>query len=232
MPRLRPNVNREINTTKSYIGKALVFCEGTTEYNYLEYFTTIFKVNEKSKYTNIDIEVEVQNVHGNAQTVYNYAEEFLNDENNAKKYKDFDKYLIFDCDSPDDIQNVIKVMLDSSKEYKLLLTNFLFEIWLLMHYEIVDTKISKVQAYKKMSDHLGCVEYNSKEKANKGNIRKIIGDGESVKAVIMNAKNLENEYKDKCDDLVQNIKDLNPYTTVHNFIEKVLYEIDLMNKNN
>lgn len=63
MPRLKPNVNRDIKTIKSYIGKALVFCEGTTEYNYLEYFTKIFKVNEKSKYTNIDIEVEVQNVH-------------------------------------------------------------------------------------------------------------------------------------------------------------------------
>ena len=80
--------------------------------------------------------------------------------------------------------------------------------------------------------HLGCVEYNSKEKANKGNIRKIIGDGESVKAAIMNAKNLENEYKDKCDDLVKNIIDLNPYTTIHNFIERILYEIDQMNKNN
>lgn len=232
MPRLRPNVNRGINSIKLYIGKALVFCEGTTEYNYLEYFTDIFKVNEKSKYTNIDIEVQIENVHGNAQTVYKYAEEFLQDEEHAKKYKDFDKFLIFDCDDPPNIGNIIKDMLDSPQQYKLLLTNMLFETWLLMHYETVDREISKAQVYKKMSDYLGCLEYNSKEKANKGNIRKIIGDGQSVKEAIRNAKNLENEYKDKCDDLVKNIGILNPYTKVHSFIERVLYEIDNMNQKN
>ena len=46
MPRLRPNLPRETEIIKPYIGKALVFCEGTTEYNYLDYFVKVFKVNE------------------------------------------------------------------------------------------------------------------------------------------------------------------------------------------
>lgn len=230
MPRLKPNLKRETNSIKSYIGKSLIFCEGTTEYNYLEYFIDIFKINEKSKYTNIALEIEMQNVHGNAQTVYKYAEEFLQDGENAKKYKDFDKFLIFDCDDPKDISSVLKDMLNSAQNYKLLLTNLLFETWLLMHYEIVDSNISKSQIYKKMADHLGCIKYSSKEKANKGNIRKIIGDGQNIKEAIRNARNLENEYKNKIEDLVANIEILNPYTKVHLFIEQLLYEIDNMNK--
>ena len=83
-----------------------------------------------------------------------------------------------------------------------------------------------------MADKLDCTVYNSKEKASKGNIRKIIGNCDSVKNAIINAKNLESEYKDKCDDddLVKNINMLNPYTKMHSFIEKVLYEIDNMNQ--
>jgi len=232
MARLRPNLNREANFDKSYIGKALIFCEGTTEYNYLEYFTKIFNINEKSKYTNIDIEVEVKDVNGNAMHVYKYAEEFLEDEENAKKYKDFDKYLIFDCDDPKNIEDVIQKMLDSEHRYKLLLTNLLFEVWLLMHFEVVDIKLGKRVIYKKMADYLGCLEYNSKEKANEGNIRKIIGDSKNVKNAIINAKNLEREHNGKCDELVKNIKTLNPYTKMHSFIEKVLFEIDAMNQMN
>lgn len=49
MARLKPNVDRDVNFDKSYIGKALIFCEGKTEYNYLEYFTKIFNINEKRK---------------------------------------------------------------------------------------------------------------------------------------------------------------------------------------
>lgn len=37
-----------------------------------------------------------------------------------------------------------------------------------------------------MADYLGCLEYNSKEKANEGNIRKIIGDSKNVKNAIKN----------------------------------------------
>ncbi|MGV1061662.1 RloB family protein [Clostridium perfringens] len=230
MPRLKPGIARDVKSIKPYIGKALIFCEGTTEYNYLEYFMNIFNVNEMSKYTNINLELQVENVSGNAQTVYTYAEDFLSEEENSKKYKDYDKYLIFDCDDPENIQETIKNMIDSSNKYKLLLTNKVFEIWLLMHFEIVDKELTKCQAYKKMALYLGCVDYNSKEKAKKGNIRKIIGDGENIKQAINNAKNIENENRDKCDNLSENINVLNPYTKVHLFIEKVLCEIDNMNE--
>lgn len=231
MPRLRPNLPRETEIIKPYIGKALVFWEGTTEYNYLDYFVKVFKVNENNKYTNINIEVEIENVHGNAQTVFNYAEEFLASDENMKKYKDYDKSLIFDCDDPDNIEKVIEDMINSPNHYILLLSNLLFETWLLMHFETVDEPLTKAQIYRKMAGHLNCQDYNSKEKAKTGNIRAIAGDIKDVKAAIQNAKNLEREYRGKSNDLINNIRTLNPYTKVYSFIEDILREIDNINNN-
>lgn len=41
MPRLNLNLARTIGQKKTYIGNVLIFCEGTTEYNYIYYFASI-----------------------------------------------------------------------------------------------------------------------------------------------------------------------------------------------
>ncbi len=114
---------------KINIGHIIIFCEGKTEKYYFDYFAKIIK---KNKYT--DIEVVLETANGNAQSVLNYANKFMSDESNNQKYSTYGKYLAFDCDAPPDIQAVIS----SADEYELLISNHLFETWLLMHFEDVE----------------------------------------------------------------------------------------------
>ena len=74
MPRL---VNGERKITKpkpENAGKLLIFCEGHTEYNYLDYFRNYIENNLHAKYS--DIVIEAVNTEGNAMHVYDYAENF------------------------------------------------------------------------------------------------------------------------------------------------------------
>lgn len=222
MPRLKPNDKRPEKIKRQYLGKALVFCEGTTEYNYIEYFTSI--INSYSKYT--DVCVTLENVEGDAKTVYKYAESYLSCEEMQKKYKSYDKYLVFDCDAPKNIEDVLRDIDGSKNDYIILLSNIVFEVWLVMHEEVVCSKLTKVQIYKKMAEILGCEYYGSKEKANKGYIRKLIGDGSNVRKAINNAKQLEQEYINFENNITDNLSMMDPYTKMHIFIEKILAEID------
>lgn len=123
---------------KENIGKQIIFCEGMTEKHYLDYFINII---HKNKFT--DIRVETESANGNAKKVLKFAEEFLRQEENNRKYLNYKKSLIFDCDAPKNIQTVIGEMRAPEREYALLVSNYLFEIWLLMHFEIVSVKLSK-----------------------------------------------------------------------------------------
>ena len=53
-------------------GKLLIFCEGATEFNYLNYFKIYLENNLKAKYS--DIVLEPIDTGGNAKHVYDYAE--------------------------------------------------------------------------------------------------------------------------------------------------------------
>lgn len=200
----------------AFIGKIILFCEGMTEKNYFEYFTRAIK----NKYTNISI--EVQKAGGNARGVLNYANNFLDEEENNRKYKDYDKYLVFDCDAPEDIQSVIKDAINDKKEYKLLTSNLLFETWLLMHFENVEENFTKTQTYTKMAMYLNVEKYDSKEKAKKGNIRKIVQDN-NVEKAIDNAEKMEKYYESF--DISNSIAKMNPFTEVHKLVKQLMIEI-------
>lgn len=221
MARLKPYSKREEGTKKQFLGKILLFCEGTTESNYFDYFKTSLGKNI-TKYSNIEIQCE--NVKGNAKTVLNYAENFLDNDNNASIYKNHEKYLVFDCDDPPNIQEVINDMKSSDHEYILLPTNLLFETWLLMHFEIVDEKLTKRKTEEKLCVFLNIKKYTSKIKASPGIIAEVIGNGDNIKAAIENAKTLEKKYSNKY-KIENDINEMNPYTTVHNLVEKILLEI-------
>ncbi|MEG1531551.1 MAG: RloB family protein, partial [Lactococcus sp.] len=145
MSRTLLSPERRLEIKKTNIGKSIIFCEGKTEKFYFDYFAEIIK---KNKYT--DVEVVVETANGNAQTVLNLASSFMVDEENNRKYSAYGKYLAFDCDAPPDIQAVVR----SSREYELLISNHLFETWLLMHFEEVDTKLTKREIYRRLSYHL------------------------------------------------------------------------------
>ncbi|QNU67419.1 RloB domain-containing protein [Ruminiclostridium herbifermentans] len=216
MPKTTLTPERKVAIEKQFLGRIIIFCEGMTEKLYLDYFANI--INKKNKYT--DIKIETESANGNSRKVFNFANNFMESESNNRKYINYTKYLIFDCDSPKDIQSVINDMIASTKEYNLLVSNFLFEVWLLMHFEIVDSKMSKKKIYEKLGIHLA----NDYVKANAGTIREIIRKG-SVEDAIKNAQKLYELHESAGNKIENNIKDMNPYTNVHKLLEQFMLEI-------
>lgn len=96
MGRTQLSPQRLSETKKTNIGRIIIFCEGKTEKYYFDYFAEIIK---KNKYTDIAVVLETAN--GNAQTVLNFANEFMNNERHNQKFNTYGKYLAFDCDDPD-----------------------------------------------------------------------------------------------------------------------------------
>ena len=198
-------------TKKTNIGRIIIFCEGKTEKYYFDYFAEIIK---KNKYT--DVEVVLETANGNAQTVLNYANAFLFNEERNRKFSTYGKYLAFDCDDPPDIQAVMLAATD----YELLISNHLFETWLLMHFEDVDAKISKREIYRRLSEHL----HAGYSKGHKGKTREIVRNG-SIEKAIDSAKALEQQYANEGKNVFTSIKEMNPYTSVHKLIEQFMVEI-------
>lgn len=213
---------REVATKEPSIGKIIIFCEGMTEKNYFDYFAKIIN-DGKNKFNEIKVEV-IPPAEGNARRVLNFAEKFLNEKCNTSKYQYYQKFLSFDCDAPDDIQNVINDMISSTNNYELLLTNLLFETWLLMHFEEVNFQLKKRGIFSKLAKSLGILEYNDNHKNEPGIIRKILSCGD-VKKAIENAKILYEKYEDNGQTVKMNIKQMNPYTTVHKLVEDFLIAI-------
>jgi hypothetical protein len=162
----------------------ILFCEGLTEKNYFEYFTDIIKKNKFN-----DVRIKIASAGGNSSRVLKYAEQYLADEDNNRKFSNYKKYLVFDCDSPPDIQKTIDSICLSKNGYEMLVSNPLFETWLLMHFENATKKISKELTYKRLNKHLA----NEYKKASAGLIREIIQNG-SVEKAMENAENLAEKY--------------------------------------
>ncbi len=216
MGRTQLSPQRLSETKKINIGRIIIFCEGKTEKYYFDYFAEIIK---KNKYT--DVEVVLETANGNAQTVLNFANNFMSDEKNNQKFNVYGKYLAFDCDDPPDIQAVVR----AAAGYELLISNYLFETWLLMHFEDVEDKISKRETYKRLSSHL----QGAYSKGRKGKTREIIQNGDVEKA-IDNARTLEKRYAAEGKSIFTSIKGMNPFTNVYKLVEQFMVEISESNQ--
>lgn len=227
MPRLVNGERKITNPRPENAGKLLIFCEGHTEYNYLDYFRSYIDNNLRAKFS--DIVIEPINAEGNAMHVYNYAEEFLETDENASKYLHYEKHLVFDCDAPENIQEVITMMKDSENDYILDYSNLLFETWLVMHFQNLEPgkDNSKRAILKLMRDYLDVTKYTKKMKASKGTIGKILGSNgnEKIRAAIENAKLLEKHWKDTGKDMDKDITQMNPAVDIYKLIERLLDEI-------
>lgn len=227
MPRLVNGERKIINPKPENAGKLLIFCEGYTEYNYLEYFRNYIDNNLRVKYS--DIVIEPINAEGNAMHVYNYAEEFLEIAENASKYLHYEKHLVFDCDAPENIQEVIALMKNSKNDYILDYSNLLFETWLVMHFQNLepDKDNSKRAVIKLMREYLGATKYTKKMKASKGTIGKIVGSNgnEKIRAAIENAKELEKYWRECGKDMDKDIIQMNPAVDIYKLVERLLDEI-------
>lgn len=211
MGRTMLSPQRLSETRKTNIGHIIIFCEGKTEKYYFDYFAEIIR---KNKYTDVEIILETAN--GNAQTVLNCANRFMADEEHNRKFSTYGKYLVFDCDDPPDIQAVVL----AAAGYELLISNHLFETWLLMHFEDVKEKISKREIYRRLSSHLR----GTYSKGHRGKTREIVRNGDIDKA-IDNARTLEKQYAVEGKSIFTDMKDMNPFTNVYKLIEQFMVEI-------
>ena len=214
---------RTTDTIKPYLGKVLIFCEGSTEYNYFLQFKRIFE-RIGNKYNTVDIEME--NATGNARRVLDYANSYLNEDENKPKYISYTKYLAFDCDAPVNIQDVICEALGSENNFELLVSNLLFETWLIMHFQELDDSLRKRETYEIMREYLNIDIYDNREKAKEGNVRKIVGNGESIASAIQNSIELENKYREAGLVLSNNIIKMNPYSSMHKIMESISNELN------
>lgn len=73
-----------------------------------------------------------------------------------------------------------------------------------------------------MAVHLDIEKYDSKQKSNRGNIRKIVQDN-NVEKAINNAEELEKLYKSN--DILNSIETMNPYTGVYGLVKRLMIEI-------
>lgn len=216
-----------INPKPENAGKLLIFCEGFTEYNYLEYFKVYLEKNLRAQYS--EIVLEPINTEGNAMRVYQYAEEFLDNDENKRKYDLYEKHLVFDCDAPKEIDKVIQLMRESKNDYILDYSNLLFETWLVMHFQNVlpEEDNKKRNIIRCMREFLGVQRYTTKVKAAKGTIGKILGnDGNRrIRAAVENAKRLEAYWEQKGLELEKDVKSMNPSVGIYKLIERLLDEV-------
>ncbi len=162
-------------------------------------------------------------------TEYNYAEDFLRDDENASKYLHYEKHLVFDCDAPQNIQDVITLMMESENKYILDYSNLLFETWLVMHFQNIEPQgeNGKRAIIGLMRDYLDVPKYTTKEKAEKGTIGKILGSNgnEKIRAAIDNAKVLEQYWEAEGKQMDKDIVQMNPSVNIYKLIERLLDEI-------
>lgn len=204
--------SRQKNIKNTNLGHMILFCEGLTEKYYFEYFIDII---EKNKFN--DVRIEIESADGNSSRVLKFADEYLAIEDNNRKYSNYKKYLVFDCDAPPNIQKVIDKICLSENGYEMLVSNYLFETWLLMHFENVTEKISKEHIYRRLSEHL----VNEYKKASAGLIREIIQNG-SVEEAMKNAESLAEKYSQEGKNVCNSIGKMNPYTNVNILVEQLL----------
>ena len=226
MPRLVNGERTITNPKPENAGKLLIFCEGYTEYNYLDYFRQYINYNLRAKYS--DVVIEPINAEGNAMHVYDFAEDFLRDDENARKYVYYERHLVFDCDAPENIQEVITLMKHSDHQYILDYSNLLFETWLVMHFQNLkpDHDNSKRAIIRLMAQYLGVTTYK-KKKAEKGIIGQILGSNgnERIRSAIENAKLLEAYWKAEGKTMDKDIVEMNPSVDIYKLIERLLDEI-------
>jgi len=210
---------RKISHKKQFLGKVIIFCEGTTEFNYFNYFKVKLD-SKRNKYINLELEA-IDVAGGGAISIFNKVNEFLENPVNHK-YQYHEKAIVFDLDDPNKRELMIKTLIEMSKSdygFTLLYSYKSFEVWLLMHLLEVTLPMTKRQLKEKIREQLNITRYI---KSSKGMISKILHDESNVKNAIENAKNLDKKYREENLKIISSYKEMNPFTNVHKLVEEIL----------
>jgi hypothetical protein len=188
----RSSIFRRKVNTRDVFQRFLIVCEGRkTEPNYFEGF----RVNKK-------IHIEVQGTGYNTVSLVKTAL-------TLKKDGDFDQvWCVFDKDSFSVEQVNEAFDLAGQKGIRIAFSNEAFEIWYLLHFDYVDSALSRRNYSKKLSSRLG-FEY----KKNMPNMYAILEN--ILDEAIRNAARLMEQYKPYCPGCH------NPSTTVHHLVQEL-----------
>ena len=173
----------------------LIVCEGEkTEPNYFRSFKLLIKV----------IEIDIKGVGENPTKLVNSAKEF-----NEQEESDYDQvWCVFDRDDVplEKFNNAIKKA--EAQGFKVAYSNEAFELWYVLHFEYLDTGISRKDYCKKL-DKLLKREYEK----NSDKIYDELIDKQTT--AIKNAKRLLKEYPTPKPGIDK------PSTTVHLLVEEL-----------
>lgn len=210
---------RKVSHRKQFLGKMIIFCEGTTEYNYFNHFKVKLD-NKKNKYINLELE-PIDVAGGGAIGIFKKVIEFLEKPENLR-YQYHEKVIVFDLDDPEKQEVMIKNLIDMTKsdyDFTLLYSYMSFEVWLLMHLIEVTKPLTKSRLKDNLKQQLNIQRYI---KSSKGIISKLLHDESNIMNAIDNAKKLDEKYREDGLKIISKYKEMNPYTNVYKLVEKIL----------
>lgn len=179
--------------TREVRQRFLIVCEGEkTEPNYFRSFRVPKNVAE----------IDVEEVGENPSKLVNSAKDL-------KEQEDYDQvWCVFDRDSwtPEDFNNALKNA--ENQGFKVTYSNEAFELWYVLHFEFLNTGISRSNYLQKLS-----VLFNQRYQKNSEKIYDELFDKQPT--AIRNAINLLNQY-----DPHIPARD-NPSTTVHLLVQEL-----------
>jgi len=187
-----------------------IFTEGKeTEPNYFN--SKKIEIEEEIRRRNIKI--EIKGVSCNTLSLVDYALHFIKEENIKT---DIDEcWVVFDKDDFDrDFDNAINKA--RRKNLKVAYSNESFELWFLLHFDLVSSAIRRDDYNSKLTDNLKKLTGNRKTKYRKTTKNMFSLLKEMEEDAIRNAKYLLNMHKDETSFLKKN-----PSTTVHLLVENL-----------
>jgi hypothetical protein len=184
-------------TTRLARVRVLIVCEGKkTEPGYFE----LFKIHPT-------VRILVKGTGTNTSSLVKRTEQFEADEG------PFDEiWCVFDRDSfaPDDYDNAIS-KIESKAKYNVAYSNEAFELWFVLHFEFLNTRIGRAQYIDKLTDKLGL-----KYEKNSPTIYRLIQEMGDEEQAMKWADRLLQEHH-----MATSLSDRCPSTTVHHLVRKL-----------
>ena len=197
------------------VGRILIVCEGEkTEPNYFKWWQDqLKKIREvaKSKAVgDIDVKIEVKGEGRNTMSLVEKAIEIRDRES-----IDYTQaWCVFDYDSFRENYNPA-IEKARANDFKVAYSNEAFELWYWLHFDYINTGVSRRQYKEKLTKRLG----EQYEKNDPAMYEKLLNHPEAdQQQAIKNARNLNLLYKDKDS---KKYADHNPSTTVFELVESL-----------
>lgn len=174
----------------------------------------------KSLFENVDKDKESINpiIEGLGMVSLSLVNDVIEKDN--KIVKDHKTFVLFDKDDNPNMN--FNFAIDKAKQNNIipLWSNECFELWLLLHFNYMDSNISRNDYYEKLKD----LTKSKKYEKNMDNIFEEVNGINGILKAYKNAKKLYKTYKN------QSYKDMAPCTTVFELIDEINKVINVLKK--